>query len=128
MLQTEDKADTRGKRELLIESSYTGLNKQIDGTQGEAYFRNEQWFYRPKGKVEWWRVQARSLSCNSDNGKMNAEYIGTTLNIPKTGKAWFDETQNSWIYRGDKKNKDFRVQETSLKFIRDEDVFDGTGE
>ena len=127
-LQVEEYSETQATKETLIDTKYNGKNSEIRGKEGEAYLRlaDNQWMFRPNGTKSdnWFRVDGKNLSCNEENGWIRCQYTGANslFGLSKTGKAYFDEEVNSWIFKPKGSKDEFRVGELSLQFIRDKDV------
>lgn len=128
-LQVELLDEKTAPREELVETKYLGKNSLITGKEGEAFCNTKsgQWYFRLVGEEDWFRVDGKNLSCNQENGWLNAKYKGLNKVIAdKDGKVMFSEEQNSWIFKpkGGKKDDLFRVGEKSLTFLRDVDLTD----
>jgi len=121
----EELSEFRATRETLIETKYNGKNTDIRGKMGEAYLnlKDNQWFFRPSGSEEWYRVDGKNLSCNEENGWIKCNYNGYNPTIGKSGKAYFDEEANVWFYKPQGSKELFRAgQGGNLTFLRDKDV------
>jgi len=126
-LQVEEFSENRAVKENLIETKYRGRNAEIKGTSGGAYLnlKDNQWFYKPEGGEEFYRVDGKNLSCNEENGWVKCEYTGANklFGLSKTGKAYFDEVEGVWFYKPSGGKELFRVKDDgSLRFARDKDV------
>ena len=124
MLKIDTESNERAEREALIETKYIGKTATLVGTTGDCFYhiKDDQWFYRPAGEEDFYRVDAKNLSCNEENGWIKCNYKGYNSTIGKTGKAYFDDVENVWMYKPKGGKELFRVQDASLTFLRDKDV------
>lgn len=123
-LKLEEFSETRAVRETLIETRYLGDVEGLKGTSGGASYdlKNSQWYYKPEGAEEFYKVNGEDLSCNEEKGWMRCTYAGVNPRIGKEGRAYFSEDDNSWMFKPTGSKELFRVGEGSLTFIRDKDL------
>ena len=112
-------------KEDLIATKYNGNHVDLKGKDGDAYINlsDNQWFFRVKGEKEFYRVLGKNLSCNEENGWIKCSYNGVNPQIGKSGKAYFDEDENVWMYKPKGGKELYRLgQGNNLAFERDKDV------
>ncbi len=120
-------AEKTAIKEELVDTKYIGSTKSLRGKKGGATFdaTNKQWYFKPVGDTEFYRVDGKSLECNAENGWIKCDYTGTSnlFGLSKTGKAFFDDVANVWMFKPKGSKELFRVSDGShLTFLRDKDV------
>lgn len=117
--------EATAQREDLIATKYNGNHPDLKGKSGGAYLKlaDNQWFFRPDGGKEDYRVLGKNLSCNEENGWVKCSYSGGNPQIGKNGKAYFDEDEGVWMYKPKGGKELYRLgQGNNLAFERDKDV------
>lgn len=120
-------AESVAAKESLIDTKYIGSNPTLRGKAGGAVLdvTNAQWYFKPKGSDELYRVDGKSLDCNAENGWIKCNYVGDNklFGLNKTGKAYFDDALKVWMFKPSGSKELFRVKEdANLVFLRDKDV------
>lgn len=119
MIKQDDWSTKVARKESLIETNYVGKNTDLRGSFGEAYYDipNGRWNYRPNGSDAFVIVDSKELDCSNDDGWVRGIYGGAKY-IPKTGKAYWDETEEIWIYKPNGKKETYKVREEDFKLTR----------
>lgn len=119
MIKQDDWSTELARKESLIETDYVGSNADLRGSFGEAYYdlANSRWNYRPSGGEVFYIVDSKELSCSNDDGWVKGIYSGAKF-IPKTGKAYWDEKEELWVYKPNGKKELYKVREEDFKLTR----------
>jgi hypothetical protein len=121
-MQVETYSENRAQAGDFITTKYCGKDVRYINTSGEAYFRNDQWYYRPFNEegIEFVVVKPKELECASDKGWLKGDYVGTK-DLPKKGKAyWVD---GCWNYKPNGTQKEYRIPEGKFIPVRDLDIY-----